>query len=656
MSDLNYELFFPATRLPRLRELYKNHPRFSEFREELDQYDRAEGHRFLKEDLDHNDQLQHLNDIAVTAGKMAFHFLMTGNEASARLSADCIRGILKFNYWDFFLTDDQVMGVQRAPSSIIAISEASDWLGDFLSVEERREWIRAMGEHGCEPCFRGIRGIRSPRKAGFWRINPDSGFFNSRPDTGGRHVMVRRPEITHNTNLRAVPASALAVGCFATEAEFGVTEEVVRWKEMARFNLEVFREIWEADGSYHEAVNYGNYTAKHLLQAALVFQQRGDASLNDLINWGGFSRFLFHLKLPTELDPAGVVNFGDSGNFPPTSGGNLKLSAHRQAVTMVPFYAGAAGDAEAQWIGENLEAAEDYWALICYDPDAESRAPDTRPQLWTCDLDWAVVREGWEAEDMVLALRSGVPGNHEHADRNSFLLKAYGEPLITDPFRCPYSCNDPAWVMRTTLGHSAVLVDGEGHGYVNGSEGTNASYAKAVLLNTEFREGVGILRSDATQPYRLVNLDVWNLERGMAVFLDEKVIIVADHLEKHDHPSTLEARFFAYNNDGKGQLAVTDNEFWVTRPGAYLRGNVYSNVTFHGRQDRLDIPEDQAKEHPFAAFRSEEAQSVTMLSVLVAGKPDETPPEVRCSVEGEKFHVVVAGREARIERAVISVV
>lgn len=653
MADLNYGLFFDSSRLSKLRELYQDASIFADLRQGLEEYDCAEGQRFLKEELDPNDQLKHLNDIGEIAGKMAFHFLMTGRETSGQLAADCIRNILQFQYWDFFLSGEEVMGVQRAPSSVVAISVAADWLGEFISEEERRQWITAMGEHGCEPCYRGIHDIRYPRKAGLWRVNPRSGFFKRRPDLGGRQLMVRRPEITHNTNLRAVPASALAFGVFATQAEFGNSETVERWKEMARFNLEVFRDIWEADGSYHEAMNYGNYTAKHLLQASLLFRQSGDSSLDDLIHWGGFARFLFHLHLPTRADSAGIINFGDSGNFPPTSGGDLSNSAHRPALTMVPFYAGSRGDAEAQWIGENMEASQDYWALICYEPEATAAKPDTQPQLWTCDLDWAVVREGWEVEDLVLALRSGVPGNHEHADRNSFILKALGEVLIADPFRCPYSCNDPSWIMRTTEGHSAILVDGKGHGYVNGSEGTNASYAKAVLLESSFQNGEAILFSNATQPYRLVDLDITSVTRSMAVLLQEKGIIIVDHLKKEETDSTLEARFFGYNNDGQATLSVSDNTFEVQRPGAQLRGRVFSSQALSGRVDRLKIPDEEAKKHPFVAIQTEAGKSVILLTVLLVGEPGEDLPQVECSGEGESFQIKVGGRQVCVEGAEI---
>ena len=649
MASLNYRLFFDESELSAIRQRYSGEAIFEELREELDGFDRKEEHRFLKEELNTNYQLTHLQRLCNTTDKMAFHYLMTGEVASAELAVECVRSILKFRFWDFFLSGEEVMGVQRAPAATVSIALAGDWLGDFVSVEERQGWITAMGTEGAEPCYRGIRDVRYPRKAPLWRINPEAGLLQERPDAGGRHAMIRRPEITHNTNLRAVPASALAFGVCAMEAEFGASETTERWKEMALHNIRVFGEVWEADGSYHEAVNYGNYTAMHLLQAVMLFRRKGVTDLEDLINWGGFARFLWHMGCPTDLDDCGIINFGDSGNFPPTAGSSKQV-ARRQSVSMVPFFAGSEfGDKVAQWIGTHLPSAQNFWAVLCYDPSVGEEEPELGPQVWRCDLDWIVAREGWKTEDLVLGFRSGVPGNHEHADRNSFLLKGFGEMLVADPFRPPYSCYDSSWPLRTTAGHSAILIDGEGHGFVNGSEGTNASYAKARIVHHRLKDGVATWLSDATQAYRLNNLDVQAVNRAVAVFLKEKIVVLVDRVEKMKESSEVEARFFAYNNDGNAQLSTLDNEFWITRPSAYLRGNVYSNLRFHGRTDQMPIDPEEARKHPFVAFRSEASQVVTLVTVLVCGKSEDTPSAVLCSVDGEKFHLTLEEREVRID-------
>ena len=85
------------------------------------------------------------------------------------------------------------------------------------------------------------------------------------------------------------------------------------------------------------------------------------------------------------------------------------------------------------------------------------------------------------SDDTVVALRSGGPGNHEHADRNSVIFKAHGERLLNDPVHASYSTKDPKWLLRQTEAHTAVLIDGKGHVYHDGRDGTNSSAAAATI-------------------------------------------------------------------------------------------------------------------------------------------------------------------------------
>jgi len=51
---------------------------------------------------------------------------------------------------------------------------------------------------------------------------------------------------------------------------------------------------------------------------------------------------------------------------------------------------------------------------------------------------------------------------HQHSDLNSFVLSAYGEPLVIDPPAPDYTfkpCPVPWW---DSTGHSTPLFDGQG--------------------------------------------------------------------------------------------------------------------------------------------------------------------------------------------------
>ena len=139
-------------------------------------------------------------------------------------------------------------------------------------------------------------------------------------------------------------------------------------------------------------------------------------------------------------------------------------------------------------------------------------------------------------DDLVVAMRSGPPFNHEHADRNGMILKCFGERLVVDPMRPPYARLDSSWKMRLTPGHSAALVDGQGHQYVSGVDGTNASEAVATIIRHGTRDGYMFWTSDATPAFQLVLPDVESITRTMITLTRIPAVIVIDKLIKKIDP------------------------------------------------------------------------------------------------------------------------
>jgi hypothetical protein len=611
-GELTYGLLFDESELPRIRANFKD-PLFAEFREKLTQFDKAAEVKWMETELRHNDQLIDIARLGRTAEAMAFLYLMTGEEAAAKLAKRAIREIMKFARWDFFLDGDQSIAVQRGSSSTVATSLVADFLGDRLSRKERREWMRIMGERGCEACYRGLYGIRYPQEVVGWRFDPESTFYEHRPYA--MNDQNRRPEITEDTNLRAVPASALVIGAAAYQLEMGTSETTERWLEMGRFSSEVFRDVFPPDGSYHEEANYANYTAMHLQQAALTFDRLGESGLMDLINWDGYIEFQLNLTMPTHLNPVDLVNWGDSGARPT---GPRAFSA-----TALPLWIAAVNrNALAQWYALNLAGKHTFWSVIWHDPAVQPVPPAPGPRLWVSDLDRVVARTGFGLDDLVVAMRSGPPANHEHADRNSLIVKCFGERLVTDPMRPPYNWKDPSWKLRLTKGHSGVLVDGRGHEYVNGVEGTNPSRAYARITHDEGSENHALWTSDGTQPYRLIDTEIKQVVRTVAVLYDELAVVVVDRFAKYERPSTFTARFFGYNPDGELGQEVVPGGFTVTRPHAALRATTHCTVGTNILTGRLDIAPERAEENPFidvVTAPTLEARLITVLSVARKG-------------------------------------
>ena len=605
-DGLAYGLFFDAERLPALRRRFAENENFASLREHLAAIDHAAERRFLETEIRYNDHLFDLRRIGATAPNLAFYYAMTGDRASGDLAADFIRALMKFPKWDYFLeAGEHVVGIQRASSSVVAVSLCADWLGDLVEADERRAWLQTMGERGCPACFLSIYGMRHPDRVVGWTMDETSTYFEHRP--GDRLDLSNWPRILDRTNLKAVPASALAIGAVTYAQEFGPTEETARWLEQAIFSIRSFGDLYAPDGSYDENISYADYTSAHLAQATDLLQRFYDTDLFDTVNWPGFVDFMLEMTLPTHADPYAIVNFGDAGN------------GMRSAM---PFWiAGRTRDARAQWFGQTLSREHDLWSLIWYTPEVKPVPPPPRPHLWHSDLDWIVGRTGYEADDLVVAMRSGGPANHEHADRNSLIVKCFGEQLVTDPYRPPYSFSDPAWMMRTTAGHSALLIDGQGHQYHDGSEGTNPSDAAAFIVQQGERDGYLFWASDATPAYQLALPDVQLVMRTVVILHTLPALLVLDKVVKNTEPSRLQARFFGYNLDGQGRLEADTDEFRMRRPHARLHGFSASQGPVAFTVDQLPIPEETAQKHPFAAVETLEARKDSLLiTVLIPEK------------------------------------
>ncbi|MFV1980256.1 MAG: heparinase II/III family protein [Rhodothermia bacterium] len=620
-EELALELFFGGEALPAMRWHYLDNPVFEEFRASIESIDRKEERRFIADEVRYNDQLFDIIRLSRLAENMAFHYLMTGDQDAADLSAEAIRSIMKFDRWDYFLEDGtKVVGIQRASSTAIGVSVAADWLGSHISDEERRRWLTVMIERGNETTYLALYGMRYPDTVKGWTRDESSTYFEHRPD--GRADLSRRHIIINSTNLKAVPSAALAISGTACLKYFGSSDDVERWLEMATYSLGTFRDYFEPDGSYAEGVSYGFYTATQLTQASTVLARAGRAELDDFVNWPGYVDYFLNMVMPTSDDPYEIVNFGDNGN--PKSG-----QAGKPRRSAVPFWiASRYRDGAAQTLGEDLAGGHNLWSLVWYDETVSRDRLPAGPHLWHSDLDWMVVRTGFEPVDLVVAMRSGGPANHEHADRNSIIVKCFGEQLVTDPYRPPYSYSDPSWMMRTTAGHSAVLVDGKGHQYVDGKEGTNSSEAWARIVQSGLRDGYSFWTSDATQAYALVNPEISWVARTIVVTFDDPAILVVDRLETTGRPMSLTARFFGYNYDGNGTIEAGADRFVVRRPGALAVGASFSPGGAVAEVGRLPIPAERSDRHPFVDVATGELSNnqtlVTLLRPTLATDPE--PP------------------------------
>jgi len=608
-GEPSMKVFFDQQNIPHFRRIFATYPVFAGLRKQMDTTDRAGERQFLRSEVRLNDHLYDISRVGNLAQQMALLYLYSGDRDAAALAQECVETLMRFPKWDYFLEGGtEVMGLQRAPNSALAVSLVIEALGDLVPPARRDAWLSTMAERGTEPCFRAVYGMRYPDRVKGWTIDTTSTYFTHRPFDLGLSL-ARWPIILNTINLKAIPASALALSALTYRKYLGETENTRRWLEQAAYSVGTFRDIYARDGSYDEGVSYAHYTTLHLLQAVEALQQCGVADLTDMLNWNGYQTYLLEMSLATRDDPTAIVNFSDAG-----LGGHASVSF---------WVARHTRDGQAQWFGQNLAVTRDVWSVLYYDSTVTAEAPPAEAHLWRSDLDWIVGRTGYGAQDLVVAMRSGGPFNHEHADRNSIILKCFGERLVVDPMRPPYSFKDPAWKMRLTAGHSAVLIDGQGHQYVDGHEGTNSSQAQATIIRRGERRTFMSWTSDATPAYRLVLPDVVSITRTVVMIKTFPAAVVIDKVVKKATASRIQARFYAYNSDDKGRVSADDAGFSVMRPGARLGGWSAAEAGVGYRAAEPDIPREQARRYPYVDVSTTRPEKeICLVTVLLPTSGD----------------------------------
>lgn len=122
-------------------------------------------------------------------------------------------------------------------------------------------------------------------------------------------------------------------------------------------------------------------------------------------------------------------------------------------------------DASRTKIRPSLQNALNYFpARKDFEWVATSGASGTRPAFDSISMPFAghlVMRSGWENDDRYLLLDAGPFGyGHQHEDKLSFVLYAFGANLLVDAGNYPYDSSENRRYVLSTRSHNTIMVDG----------------------------------------------------------------------------------------------------------------------------------------------------------------------------------------------------
>jgi hypothetical protein len=605
-------LLFDPPEVPRLRRNLAD-PRFARLRATLLDADLAGETRFLRDELRLNNHSVDFLRAWKVLQRASFAHTVSKDPRQLEVARLALRRLCDYRRWDYFLEGGRdTIGLQRAPEATIATCLALDWLGDALPADEREAAEHSIATKGAPACYLTLYGMKYPDRVRGWGFDPED-------DYAFRFDLSRWPLILNSTNLKVIPICGLG---FAALWLHGRHPQADQWMQMARQSAQAFATMYGLDGAYDEGVGYWGYTTQHLALFAEALHRRLGIDDRGLINYRGTVRFALAMAMPCATTAA---HTGDAaqGYVPALDVVNFCDTGTGMDVTIAPWVGRVTGDPLSHYVARHIGSLAEIPAVVWYDEAAPSQPPG--PELLDVRLsnDWVVSRTGWAPEDGVVALRSGGPANHEHADRNSVIFKAHGERLLHDPFRAGYSHTVPRWLLRQTEAHTAVLINGRGHQYHDGREGTNASWATARV--TDFRTGPGwmTVTSDATEAYALAPMDVTRVTRTL-VYVKPDVLLILDQV-KLPVPAPVQLRYQVFNDDQRGEVAVDADRFTIRRPLATLQAQLYSRGGLHVRAGRLELPADEGV-YPYAEAASAAAPEHLLLTVCTAAPAGEAHP------------------------------
>ncbi len=557
----------------------------------------------------------------------AFLYAVTGDRQRGELAREEMLKVLKLKRWDVFLEDGKhTLGFLKAGRLTAWMSLGYDWIYDLLSPEERSAILQQIAKKGCVPLTLALHGMRYPESVNGWSFDPEQPYRFDVPD------MSRWPVILGHNNFRAVISGGLALAIYTLE---GNDDRVEKWREMLMDSYYRSAQLFETDGSYDEGVSYCNYAMTYLIYLMEVVKRKEGVDLFDAANYTGMMDFNLAMFMPHHLNSGGSVNFGDAAN---------SLSS------AVGFWvARRSRDELSQHVALNYAPKHDIFSFLHYDPTVKPAPPAPSTYFRHLSLDWIVTRTGYEMNDLVVAMRSGGPANHEHADRNSVILKYGGEILLADQYRPTYDARNPGWFLRTSLAHNTVVIDDAGQQYHHGEEGTNAGKSAARIVRAGQKLDYDFWASDATDAYALVNGDVKSVTRTTLVFRSIPSLIVVDKLMKLKEPSSFEARWFSENRDGKAVCKAEENSFTISRPHAKFFGVCAGDPEVGVRATRLSLP-DSVGVHPYVDVAATEKAKEAL--IIMAGVPllaDEAAPEISIRKTEDAWLVEIVKDEKRLE-------
>jgi hypothetical protein len=475
-----------------------------------------------------------------------------------------------------------------------------DWLYGAMSPEERETIEVALAEKGGRDLAGSLTGTGE----------------GMNPEDGERYAA---------NNFGLVMSGGLGLIGLVLEHKH---PDAIGWLDLATtYMRKSILQQYGVDGGIVEASRYWNYSTPFCLFLMEPLRRLKEVDLYDIESFSKTADFPAYVHSTTTEGPRGVVNFADTNFGEPATHGCilLRFASHYRRGEYQYFW--------NQWFEDALWAGGHHdlvHSIIWYDPTVAPESPSLDCIRRFRTLGWVFIRDGWDPCNTLFVFKSGpFLKGHNHRDRNSFILEAFGERLALDAGSGPYYTDIQRDYYTQSIGHNTLLINGEGQ-----------ETGDAHITMYEADDRICYLKSDVSNVYpqtESVNRELLAVCGWLFVIRDSVRCAGEANVDWLLHTF--------------GEVEIKEDGFWCRGEKADLRVWMFPNqgtlTKFHVRPGHVDARENASQ--TLVARLNGDDGSVETTSVLIPVPKGADPPQVR--LDGDIIEAISSGQVHRISRS-----
>lgn len=246
------------------------------------------------------------------------------------------------------------------------------------------------------------------------------------------------------------------------EARMGaeaVNEALPEWFDFAGDVLQQKPKSFDENGGMYESLNYANFGVQEALQFRMAWKNtHPEQELPEIAQLAKLPDFFMNVCYP-RTGMLYNLNFGDS---------HKNVTAESSLMLL---YAMDIKNDDMLWYFNQVEQGQhrDGYFMnrpmgFLYTPYLSKAPllPKLKKSQLFADFGWATMRDSWEKDATLLAVKSGHTWNHSHADANSFILFHKGVDIIKDGGNCWYPNPNYRNYFFQSEAHNVVMFNGKG--------------------------------------------------------------------------------------------------------------------------------------------------------------------------------------------------